>query len=383
MKLTSRTLGIRPTLIRQITNRARPTSLHLGLGQPDLPVSEAATRALAETSHTPYTPNRGLPELVDAVGARYPGRGVIVTAGVQEALAVAMLGLVEGGDVLVPDPGFPAYPNLVRLAGARPVPYRLGERWALDATAIDEAWTDETVAIVINTPSNPTGAVAKPADLRAVVELAEERGAVWISDEIYEDFVWSTVATGSGPALSHVSAASCGARGVVVSGLSKSHSAMGLRVGWLAGPADVVDGLVPLHQHLVTCAPTPSQRAAIAMLGEHDTSVERVRASIGKRRALALESIERWGTTQPVADGAFYLFVDMRPFLRAGETDLDLANAILDEIDVVTIPGSGFGKGGEGFLRLAYTVDEGILGEAFGRLEAFLQSRLPPHRRTE
>jgi aspartate/methionine/tyrosine aminotransferase len=354
-------------LIRQITDRARPTSLHLGLGQPDLPLSEAARRALGDVRDAPYTSNRGDAELVERLRRR-TGSEVIVTCGVQEALAVAILGLVSpGADVLVPDPGFPAYPNLVRAAGANPIPYRLGPRFALDPERVDDAWTDDTVAVLLNSPSNPTGAVADPVALNAVVAICEERGVFWVSDEIYEDFVWEG---------RHHSAREFGEQGIVVSGLSKSHAAMGLRIGWLSGPAETVDALVPLHQHLVTCAPTISQKAAVAMLDEHIDQVTHVRRVFQARRRRLLECVAQWpNVPAPSVEGAFYAFVDVRQLLDEGESSLDLALAILEEADVVTIPGSGFGEAGEGFLRLAYTVEEDMLEDALQRVGGYLRKR--------
>lgn len=368
MKVSRLASAIEPTLIRTITARAKPTSLHLGLGQPDWPLSSAAAKPLHEIKAAPYTPNRGLPRLVDAIWERYSGDpGIIVTCGVQEALALAFLGLVEGGDVLVPDPGFPAYPNLARASGARPVPYRLGDDWGLDPVLVEAAWTDETVAIVLNSPSNPTGAVSSAEATKAVVELCKARGAFWISDEIYEDFVWKG---------EHHSPREFDANGIVVSGLSKSHAAMGLRIGWLVGPRDVVDPLVPLHQHLVTCAPTVSQVAAIEMLAEHQDQVRRIRRVFERRRQIALDGVLAIPDVGPVrSDGAFYLFADVRRHLREGETTVDLAMEILESVDVVTIPGAGFGAAGEGWLRLAYTVDEAMLTEAFGRLRDFFLHR--------
>ncbi len=359
--------SIEPTLIRVVSERARPSSLHLGLGQPDLPLAPWATEALAGVVAAPYTANRGRADLVAAISQRYDGDAVIVTTGTQQALAVATLGLVTPAtDVLVPDPGFPAYPNLIRAVGATPIPYALGDRFALDPELVDAAWTPRTSAVVLSSPSNPTGGVASRDATRAVVELCEARGAFFISDEIYEDLVWQG---------EHHSPRHFGTDGVVVSGLSKSHSAMGLRIGWLAGPAAAVDRLVPLHQHLVACAPGPSQAAALAMLEHHDEQVAQIRATFARRREITRDRLTAWGLPEPVLDGAFYAFVDVATCLRRGESTLDLALSILDEVDVVTIPGIGFGPRGEGHLRLAYTVEETILTEALERVGAFLHNR--------
>ena len=369
MKPSRIATSIQPTQIRAITQRARSTSLHLGLGQPDLPLAPWVTAELAAVGEAPYTANRGAPEAVNAVRSRYDDDvGVIVTVGAQQALALGVLGLVEpGSDVLVPDPGFPAYPNLVRAAGANPIPYALGDDHGLDAALVERAWTSDTVAIVLNSPSNPTGAVSGAEATRDVVTLSRDRGAFWISDEIYEDLVWVG---------EHVSPRRFGDNGVIVSGLSKSHAAMGLRIGWLAGPPATLDALVPLHQHLVACAPVSSQRATTTMIRHHDEQVANIRAELSARRSLMQAALQTWDVPQVSLDGAFYAWVDVRAALEPGQTSLQLALQILDEVDVVTIGGGGFGEGGEGFLRLAYTVQTSILSEALGRVGEFLQSRI-------
>ena len=376
ISVTELASAIEPTLIRQITDRAGPSSLHLGLGQPDLPMSKPvrdAIAAFAADGAAPYSPNLGTAACRRAVAAHEGAAAeeVMVTCGVQEALAVAIFGLVErGGEVLVPDPGFPAYANLVRAAGAEPVPYRLGAGWRLDPDAVVEAAGPKTTAMVLNTPSNPTGAVHAADDLEEVLGWCAEHDVTWISDEIYEDFTYD------GP---HVSArdfpASCD-QGVKLSGLSKSHAMMGLRLGWLIGPAETIERLKPLHQHLVTCAPTVSQRAAIAALGSHGEIVASARTVFRERRdrMMALAgAIPGISFAEPA--GAFYLLLDVSQYADAEGGSLPLSQAILSEVDVVTIPGRGFGEAGEGHLRLAYTVGVNILEEAMERLTRFFEGR--------
>lgn len=367
MKLSRFAQSIEPTLIRKVFTQARPTSLHLSLGQPDLPLSQWAIDALGSYREAPYTANEGRADLIRKIGAKYNDDGVIVTVGTQEGLTLAFLGLVEPGtDVLVPEPAFPVYPNLARAVGANPVPYELGARFELDPELVEAAWTDNTSAIVLNSPSNPTGAVASREATRAVVELCERRDAFWISDEIYEDLIWVG---------EHHSPRDFGTHGVVLGGLSKSHSAMGLRIGWLVGPREIIDSLIPLQQHLVACAAGPSQAAALAMLDHHDEQVELTRSVFAERRQITLDHVSSWGVPEPNLDGAFYAFVDVSSKLLPGESSLQLALAILHEVDVVTIPGAGFGPRGEGHLRLAYTIKPDQLSEALGRVGEFLDQR--------
>jgi aspartate/methionine/tyrosine aminotransferase len=349
----------------------------LGLGQPDLPVPRPIREALAEAlseGHAPYSPNMGINALREAVGARYgvSAASVMITCGVQEALAVAVLGLVEPGDeVLVPDPGFPAYPNLVRMAGGVPVTYALEPgTWALDAAAVEAAMTPKTRAIMLNTPGNPTGATHSQEALDAVVALCEARGVAWISDEIYEDYIWS------GQHRSPAHAAGGAGSGVRCGGLSKGQHMMGWRIGWLLGPPGLMGALRPLHQHLVTCAPEPVQRAAVVAVERHAELFLETRAIFEGRRALALRRVAAMPgvvVAQP-PQGAFYLFADVRSFIPRHGSSLTLARAILDAVDVITIPGIGFGQAGEGYLRIAYTIDEAPLGDALGRLHDFFDS---------
>ncbi len=375
MKLSRRAMAIEPTLIRQLRDKARPSSLDFGIGQPDLDVPEPLRRAVNDEvlgGRAPYSHNLGLREARDAVGAHYgvDGARVMLTVGVQEALAVAVMGLVEPGDeVLVPDPGFPAYPNLVRMAGGTPVSYRLDpdDDFALEADAILEQITDRTSVTLLNSPANPTGTVLAQAELRRLLEGLVERDVAWISDEIYEDYVYDGVFASVLDTLDDP-------RGIKLGGLSKSFHTMGWRLGWLIADEALVEGLKPLHQHIVTCAPVPAQRAAIAALGRHEDLFAPTRQVFEERRDLVLELLgDIPGLACARPQGAFYLFVDARDYTRRSDDSLALAERILDEEDVVLIPGSGFGAAGEGFLRIAYTVAEPKLRDGFGRLKHFFE----------
>ena len=379
-KTAARAASIEPTLIRALRDRARPTSLDLGIGQPDLEVAEPVRRALidaVEARRAPYSHNLGLWEARAAVAKRYgvEADNVMMTCGVQEALAVAVLGLVEHGDeVLVPDPGFPAYPNLVRLAGATPVGYALDadEDFRLVPDRIEQLLSERTSAIILNSPSNPTGAIHAEEDLREVLDMLAERDIRWISDEIYEDYTYD----GDFPSALDQARRLHG--GLKLGGLSKSHHMMGWRMGWLVADAELVEALKPLHQHLVTCAPVPAQQAAICALEHHDELFAPTLKTFARRRQLACslaDGIEGVSFTTP--QGAFYLFLDVRAYTEGVESrasspsSLQLAESLLDVEDVVTIPGSGFGAAGEGFLRVAYTIDEASIEEAFERIASF------------
>ena len=369
IRIADAAASIQPTLIRQVTDKARPTSIHLGIGQPDLPVSPAALASAMshlQDGHAPYSPNLGLPESRQAVADRYgvSSSEVMLTCGVQEGLAVALLGCVNPGDrVLVPNPGFPAYDNLVRLAGGIPTPYRLSPvDWQPDVQDVRRQLADASV-IIFNTPSNPTGAMIGASGLAELVRAAEAAGVVWISDEIYEDLVYDGAFS---------SARDHGQDGIVLSGLSKSHAAMGWRIGWLRAPAETIEALKPLHQHLVTSAPVFAQHALVGALAEHDVEVASALNVFRKRRDCFCELLANIPDVHFVMPtGAFYVFLDVRAHMKT--TTLTMALDILDACDLVTIPGEGFGDGGMGYLRLAFTRPLDDLREAATRLQSYFE----------
>jgi aspartate aminotransferase len=297
----------------------------------------------------------------------------MLTVGVQEAMAVALLGTVDpGDDVLVPDPGFPAYANLVRAAGGRPVSYPLTADFGLDPDAVEACATEDTRVIVLNSPSNPTGGVIGREALARLTRWCAERDILWVSDEIYEDFVWE------GEHVSPREVAPEGAAGIVLGGLSKMCAMMGWRLGWLVSSVPVVEGLKPLHQHLVTCAPTLAQHAAIAALGTHESIVADIRAEFAVRRGVLLDILGEMSTMKMAAPaGAFYAFPDVSDWAEAFGGSLALCQALLAEEDVVTIPGAGFGRLGEGHLRIAYTIDAEQLTDALERVVRFLDRHKP------
>ena len=375
---SDRAQSIEPTLIRALRSKMGPSTIDFGLGQTDLAVSESVRRRMqgrwSESLTAPYTPNAGSLQARRAVAAHVGAQAdeIMLTCGVQEGLAVSILGLCNPGDeVLVPDPGFPAYANLVRAAGARPVAYPLkaptprSPGWALDAAAVADRIGDDTALLVLNNPSNPTGSVHGADSLRETLEVAAGRGIGWISDEIYEDYVYDP------PFVSAADVSSD--RGIVLSGLSKSHHMMGWRLGWMIAPAETIEALTPLHQHLVTCAPRPAQEAAIAALDDHDEAMRKTLSVFKTRRRQVLDGVDDLSLGSPASvDGAFYLFLDVRPWLDAFENTADMARALLDEEDVMVIPGEGFGAGGLGHLRLAFTIGGGELNEGIRRIHAFL-----------
>jgi aspartate aminotransferase len=372
-RIAARMDGVERTLIRRIFDGAPPGSINLGLGQPDLPtppgISLAGIEGIA-SGRTGYTSTAGDPALRAAIARRYPGiarggEGVVVTIGSQEAVFVAALTLVDPGtEVLVPDPGYPAYPVLARLAGATAVPYPLRpeRRFRLDPHDIASRLTERTRLVILCSPSNPTGAIDDDADLARLAALLAERGVPWLSDEIYAGFAYDR------PIASIARHAPAG--GLVVAGLSKDLSMTGWRIGWAVGPEEIVARLIACHQYVVTCASSVSQTAALAALTPAAEEERRRYLEIfRRRRAVMLEALRAIpGVAVDPPDGAFYVFLDVRPF----GSSLAIAERVLRRRRVITIPGEAFGPGGAGFLRISYAASEADIRAGIAGLAAEL-----------
>ncbi len=372
-----RAARVERTLIRQFFDEAPEGAINLGLGQPDLPtpapVGLAGVRAIAQ-GKTGYTTTAGIETLRARIAGRYAGfvegpDQVVIHVGSQQALFTCLLGLVDPDDeVLVPDPGYPGYPTAVRLAGAVPVPYRLRSEngFRLEADDLLDALRERTRAVILCSPSNPTGAVHRADQLQALAEGLERRGVAWISDEVYDGFSYE------GPLPSPRDRSRSG---VVVSGLSKTLSMTGWRIGWSAGPADVMARIRAVHQYLVTCSPSISQHAALAAFDEPgQAAAARYRRRFHARREVMAEELARVpGVRAEPPDGAFYFFVDVSVHGRS----LDVARRILLEAGVITIPGIAFGPGGEGYLRISFAAREDDIRRGIRRVAETLARRGP------
>ena len=371
----ARLRGIEKSMIRQLFDRARAGSINLGLGEPDLPtpdcIRRAAVRVIQEEQNG-YTTHAGLATLRELVAADYPRLdatpdNVIITAGSQEALYLALMTLVDEGDeVLLPDPGFVAYPTIVRMAGGHPVFYRLPARdgFAFDAEDFRRRLTPRTKAVVVISPSNPTGRTFSRADLADMADALRESRAYVISDEIYCEIYFGEERPAS------ISEHHDARRSIVISGLSKSMSMTGWRVGWMCGAPEVVKSALVLHGYVMTCASTVSQKAALAAWTEEaEAARSETRRIFRSRRDELLSLIARELGLQAVApDGAFYLMLDV----RAHGSSLEVAERLLEH-GVITVPGSAFGAEGEGYLRLSFCADAATLAEGISRIKNALR----------
>jgi len=367
--------GVERTMIRQIFDGAPADAINLGLGQPDLITPPGPCRAAQlaiDEGKTFYTSTAGLPALRERLAERYApftsgAESVCVSVGSQQALYASCLTLAGPGDeILVPDPGYPAYPVVARLVGASAVSYPIrGESdFSLDPADILDRVTDATRAVILCSPSNPTGRCVDAARLRVLTEELSRRGVPWISDEIYSGLTYDGV---------FVSPSRFSRDGLIVSSVSKDVAMTGWRVGWVAGSVEIIERITAAQQYLVTSAPSVSQYAALAALGAEGREDRvaildrfRVRRSF---MAAVLERIPhlRWR----LPDGSFYFFVDCSAY---GD-DIELAKSFLEQENVVTIPGSAFGEQGRGYLRISFGVGRNQLGIALESLQRFLSRR--------
>ena len=355
--------------IRQISDRAKPGDISLGLGEPDLPtpdvIRNAAIKVIAEEQNG-YTLQAGLPVLRELVAADYPELNltadqVVITAGSQEALYLALMTLVnEGDEVLIPDPGFVAYPTIVQMAGGIPVAYRMpaAEDFSFDETAFKSALSERTKVVVCVSPSNPTGRTLSEKNLTVIAKALASTGIYLLSDEIYRDIYF----TAERPR----SASTFYERTIVISGLSKAMSMTGWRLGWICGEAAVIRAALVLHGYVTTCASTVSQKAGlVAWTAEGEAARTAIRKTFHQRRDYLVELIKHeLGLRVVVPDGAFYAMVNISDY----GSSIQVAERLLEN-GVVTIPGSAFGYEGEGFLRISFCADDAKLAEGVARMK--------------
>jgi len=370
----ARLRGIEKSLIRQVFDRARPGSINLGLGEPDLPtpevIKEEAIRVIREEQNG-YTTHAGLLALRERVASGYrylesnPDR-VIITAGSQEALYLALLTLVDDGDeVLLPDPGFVAYPTIVRMAGGVPRFYRMpaSREFGFDGNEFRRSLTPRTKVVVCISPSNPTGRTVSSEDLAAMSSVLEGSGCVVVSDEIYRDLYYTP--------QKPQTISDFYPQTIVIGGLSKSMSMTGWRIGWLCGDDAILRSSLILHGYVTTCASTISQKAALAAwTHEAEQSREQFRARFRARRDALIALVKRELDLRAVVpDGAFYAMVET----GSEHSSMAVAEGMLEH-GVITVPGVAFGAEGEGYLRVSFCADEDKLAEGVERMKRALQS---------
>ncbi len=382
--VSKRAQGIRPFIVMDVVARAGELEasgrdiVHLEIGDPDFATPEVIVRA-AESSmtggDTGYTQSLGLPDLRDAItatmhstyGVAVDPADIVVTQGTSPAMLLLFGSVLDPGDeVIMPDPCYPAYPNYVSFLGGVPVPIRVraedGFRFRIDE--VERAITPRTRAIMVNSPSNPTGGVLGPEDLAALAALAERHGIWLASDEIYHGLQFE--------GRSHT-VLEFTDRAFVLNGFSKAYAMTGWRLGYLIAPRRFVRSAEKIQQNFFLCANHFVQVAGTAALLHAGDDVARMRAAYDERRRYLVPALRRIGLeilTEPL--GAFYVFADARTW---GEDSVALASRLLEEAGVATAPGVDFGPGGEGFLRFSYATSLERLREGVERLDEWSASR--------
>ena len=351
----------------------------MGRGDPDFHtpphIVEAAKRAIDADQHH-YTPPHGLPQLREAIATNlrrfdldYTPAEIAVTAGVQEAIMLCMLAFVDAGDeVLITSPRFTTYDTAVHLCGGTPVPVPTYERddFALMPGEIEARITDRTKLLVLVSPNNPTGAVTPPEVIRQIAELARKHDLLVISDEIYADLVYDGaehLSIGSLPNMKE--------RTITLNGFSKTYAMTGWRVGYLAGPADLVEAITEPRHTLSINTSTPSQHAALAALTGPQDALHEMRNAYAERRAYLMTAFDDLGLSYGFPGGAFYLYTNVS---SSGQGAADFCLRLLREGRVMIFPGAMFGDEQDAYVRVSYLQPMDRIREAVQRIGTVLAS---------
>jgi len=385
-RISSRVHEVPPSGIRRYFDIAATMEdvVSLGIGEPDFvsppPILNAGIASL-QRGQTNYTSNAGMIELREAVarnlteryGARAydPEREVLITVGVSEAMYLIMQAILDFGDeVIVPQPCFVSYTASVILAGGKvtDIPTYAEDEFRVRPADIEAAITPRTKALLIGFPCNPTGAVMDREGMLEIARIAEKHDLIVISDEIYDRLVYGD--------HGHVMFASLPGmveRTVHLGGMSKDYAMTGWRIGYALGPADLIGAMRKIHQYLIMSAPTVGQEAALAAF--IDTTVEQyvleMIASYDERRRLIVSGLNEIGLDCFEPKGAFYAFPSVR---RTGMDEHEFCERLLHEQQVAVIPGSAFGKGGEGHIRCAYAASKPDIEVALERMYKFMRT---------
>ncbi len=381
---SKKSVDIPPFLVMEVLERAKAMEaegahvIHMEVGEPDFDspacVIEAAAASL-QRGQTHYTHSLGRRDLREAIAARHAAEygtaidpdTIVVTSGSSPALLLAFWAICDPGDeIILANPGYACYPQLVRFGGGEPVFVDVTEAdgFQYRAETIAAKVTRRTKAILVNSPSNPTGNLLDPERLAAICAL----GPLVVSDEIYHGLVYEGRAA---------SAREFTANSLVVNGFSKLYAMTGWRLGYLIAPPELVRPIQKMQQNFFISAGDFIQAAAVAALGGCGPEIERMRVEYDRRRRLVLARCREIGlgvTVEPT--GAFYVFVNVKRFCAAEELcSYDLAFDILEKARVAVTPGTDFGSGGEGYLRLSYANSAENLAEGMNRLADYFAGR--------
>jgi aminotransferase len=355
--------------------------VHLEIGRPDFDTAahiKAAAKLALDRGDVHYTHNLGALELRQAIarklesdnGLEYdPESEIMVTVGASEAVFLAAAAFLNPADeLLAPDLGWVNYYSVPGIVGARLATFRVREDAAFrpEAAEVSAAITPLTRMLLLCSPGNPTGAVLQAQEMDGIARVAQERDLLVVADEIYEKLVYD--------GARHISIASLPGmreRTLVINGFSKAYSMTGWRLGYVAAPRQLMSAMVKVHQNLTTCAVSFAQAGAVAALQGPQDCVAAMVAEFQRRRDMLVEALNKMpGVRCTMPEGAFYVFPNVRSL---GMTSDDLASYLLREAHIAVVPGTSFGPGGEGFLRISYANSYDQIREGMQRMAAALK----------
>ena len=346
----SRTKTIELSLIRKMFEVTNPDAINLGIGEPDFDVPQNIKDAMKKSideNDTHYTPNKGYIELREEIvkkfkkdnGINTDPDNVIVTVGASEGLYICAQAFIDSGDeVILPNPSFLSYEACINMANGKivPVECKMENEFKLKADDVLEKITPKTKAIMLNSPSNPTGAVMDKEDIKAIADLSMDHNFMIISDEIYEKIIYDK---------KHYSPAKYSDNVITLNGFSKTYAMTGLRIGYLTSNENYIEQLLKIHQYNIACASTTSQKGAYEALTGPQDEVEKMVSEFKRRRDLIVSRLNGMGYETVNAEGAFYVF----PKIEDADFVQKAAKA-----GVITVPGIAFGSNGENHIRMSY-----------------------------
>ncbi|WP_296865381.1 pyridoxal phosphate-dependent aminotransferase [uncultured Methanobrevibacter sp.] len=364
-KPAKRTRTIELSQIRKMFEITNPNAINLGIGEPDFNVPENIKKAMIQSindNDTHYTPNKGYIELREEIvkkfkkdnGIKTDPENIIVTVGASEALYMCAQAFIEKGDeVILPNPSFLSYEACINLADGKitPVNCKMENEFKLKASDVEEKINKNTKAIILNSPSNPTGAVMEKEDIKSIADLSMDNDFLIISDEIYEKIIYDK---------KHYSPAKWSDNVITLNGFSKTYAMTGLRIGYLNANEELCEELLKIHQYNIACATTTSQRGALEALRGPQDEVEKMIAEFKKRRNLIVKRLNEMGYETVNAEGAFYVFPKI-------EDENFVQNAA--KAGVITVPGAAFGSNGKGHVRMSYANSYENIKKAMNILE--------------
>lgn len=354
--------------------------ISLGIGEPDFStpwhICEAGIYAL-EKGYTSYTSNQGLLSLRRTVShylkSKYnvnydPKKEILITVGTSEAFDLAIRALINPGEeVLVPDPSYVSYYQIVKLVGGCPKYLPTQETgFKITTVLLKKTISSKTKAVILNYPCNPTGVTYHEQELKKIAEVIKERNLVLISDEIYGELTYDSKHTPFSTLPNMKSST------IYINGLSKAFAMTGWRIGFAAGPENIIEAMNKIHQYTMLCAPIMSQLAGQEALLNGENSVLEMKREYKKRRDYVVERLREIGLEFPYPEGAFYVFVQVS---RTGLDGREFAYNLLKEKKVAVVPGIAFGPGNKNYIRISYTVEFVKLKKALDRIEEFVRNR--------